>query len=333
MTQRRLTHYLEREQYQARDRELLKKLKKVANIFSIQYALLWYIYLKEPTFRELYKIYRHISGKTVRENTVRKQLQVLERKGLIKKIGDTYRCLVDPREVEDLFDTERSKSGRVGATIRHLKIRSRSLKLSPGLAYYTKQIIEETQKLIKRGKRATALDLISHTLLPLRENEILWLWHNDTFIYYIKKSKAGIFRAVKSKEIADLLRKLGFREGIMILHTLGHEEASKIIKKIFSRGPYSWPWARSISYGLKQLGMLHEVDTLYRIQLKKLGSKIELILWNLYTKEQLCKYETNWKYEVPEPLGNKQYVVATVLGKPHVKQEIEENSYFSKWRR
>ena len=79
--------------------------------------------------------------------------------------------------------------------------------------------------------------------------------------------------------------------------------------------------------------MLHEVDTLYRIQPKKLGNKIELILWNLYTREQLSKYEINWKYEAPEPLKSRHYIVATVLGKQHIRKEIEINSYFSKWRR
>ena len=119
----------------------------------------------------------------------------------------------------------------------------------------------------------------------------------------------------------------------MIIHTLGHKEASKIIKKIFNRGLYSWPWARSISYGLKQLGLLQEVDDLFRLQLKRLDNRIELILWNMYTREQICEYSINWKHEAPEPLKNKKFVIATVLGKQHIKKEIEIDNYFSKWRR
>ena len=65
------------------DRELLEALKRVANTFAIQYALLWYIYLRNyVSLQELYRTYRFLSGKMVRENTVRKQLQMLERKGL-----------------------------------------------------------------------------------------------------------------------------------------------------------------------------------------------------------------------------------------------------------
>ena len=223
--QRKLTNYL-REEVRI-DKEVLKKLRRLADRYSIQYALLWYIYLKSGTgLRELYNAYRYLSGKTIRENTVRKQLQQLERKGLIRREGGRYFCLVDPREVHDLFDIERSKAGRIGATLRHMKLTTKSLKISPGLAYYVKKVVEESQKPIRRGKRAVALDLIAHTLLPLRENEVLWLWHQDIFVYYIKKSKAGEFRAIKSKEISDLLKKPGFSEGIMILHVLGHKEAS-----------------------------------------------------------------------------------------------------------
>jgi len=329
--QRKLTYHLGKKE-QKLDKQLIRELKKLANKHSIQYALLWYIYLfGEAALTKLYRIYRYLSEKTIRENTVRKQLEQLQRKGLIKRIGDKYYSLVDPREVEDLFDRERSRAGKIGATLRHMKIKNKSMKISPGLSYYTKKVIDEAQKLIRKGKKAVALDLISHTLLPLRENAVLWLWHGDLFAYYEPKTRQR-WRVIESKEISNLLKKLGFTEGIMILHTLGHNEVSKIIKKMFSRGSYSWPWARSISYGLKQLGLLHEIDDLFRIQLKKLNNRIELTLWNLYSKQLLANYTINWKHETPEPLKNKHYIIATVLGKQHVKKEIEENSYFSKWR-
>ncbi len=192
----------------------------------------------------------------VREATVRKQLQQLERKGVIKKVEDRYVTLVDPRDVIDLFDSERSRAGKAGAALRHLRISSKSIKISPGLAHYTKTIIEEARKLVVKGKRAVALDLLVHTLLPLQENELLWLWHNDVFIYYAPKTHQ--FRAIKSKEIAELLQKLGFEPGIMAWHILGHRDASEVIHRIFFKGHLSWPWARSISYGLKELGLLRK---------------------------------------------------------------------------
>lgn len=118
----------------------------------------------------------------------------------------------------------------------------------------------------------------------------------------------------------------------MIYHVDGHEESSKIIHRIFNRGPYSWPWARSISYGLKELGLLEEVDELYRIQLKRVGGKIELMLWNLYSRELVASYEIEWRDEAPEPLRNRRFYIGTVLGRQHIRREIEEYSYFSKWR-
>jgi len=314
-------------------RDLIRKLKKLAEKHSIQYALLWHIYLRRVvSFEELYKLYNRLTdNRVVCEATVRNQLKVLERKGVIRREGGKYVALVDPRDVEDLFDVERSKSGKIGAALRHLKVGSTSLKVSPGLSYYTRQVVERAKELVHKGKKAAALDLIVHTLLPLRENEVLWLWHNDIFVYYAPKTGAGKFRAVRSREVSDLLKRLGFDEGIMIFHTLGHEEARRIIHKLFQRGPYSWPWARSISYGLKQLGLLQEVDDLYRIQLKRVDGKIELTLWNLYTKELVASYTIEWKHEAPEPLKDKSYYVGTVLGRQHVKQEIETDSYFSKW--
>jgi len=315
-------------------KDLIRKLKKLAEKHSIQYALLWYIYLrKDVKFGELYKLYNYLSNnRVVRETTVRNQLKQLERKGLIRRYGDKYVALVDPRDVVDLFDRERSKVGRIGAAIRHLRIEQKNLKVSPGLAYYSRQVIEAAKELVRKGRRSVALDLLVHTLLPLRENEILWLWHGDLFVYYTSKTGAARFRAIKSEEISKLLRKLGFSEGIMIFHVLGHNEASRIIHKLFQRGPYSWPWARSVSYGLKQIGLLQEIDDLYKIQLKRMDNRIELTLWNLYTKELIASYSIDWSgKELPEPLKDRSYVVATVLGRQHVKQEIEVDSYFSKW--
>lgn len=67
--------------------------------------------------------------------------------------------------------------------------------------------------------------------------------------------------------MAKMLKDLGFEEGIMIGHLKGHDEAARIIKKIFSRGWESWPWARSVFYKLKQLGFAEE-GSYYIVELK-----------------------------------------------------------------
>jgi len=316
------------------EEKVVATLREVAGKHSIQYALLMYIYYKRVVkFRDLLKIYNKVSdNRVVREATVRNQLKQLMLKGLVRRLGgDRYVALVEPSQVADMFDAERSRAAKLAGRVRHMKVSREGVKISPGLGYYTKQVVETAERLVSREKRAAALDLIVHTLLPLRKNEVLWLWHKDLFVYYVPKTSAGRFRAVKSEEVAKLLRKLGFDEGIMILHTLGHEEAGGIIRSMFARGPYSWPWARSISYGLKQLGLLEEVDDLYRIQLKKTDDGIELMLWNLYTGQLVVSYNVRWSYETPEPLKNRKHVVASVLGKQHISPSIEANSYFSKW--
>ena len=107
MIQRKITYYLNSDEKRTLDRQLIRELKKLASKHSLQYALLWYIYLvRGATLRELYRIYRYLSGKYIRENTVHKQLQMLERKGLIRRQGDSYYSLVDPEDVADLFDKE-----------------------------------------------------------------------------------------------------------------------------------------------------------------------------------------------------------------------------------
>jgi len=44
--QQKITSYIESKQKHTMDKEVLRKLKKLAERHSIQYALLWYIYLR-----------------------------------------------------------------------------------------------------------------------------------------------------------------------------------------------------------------------------------------------------------------------------------------------
>jgi len=313
-----------------RKEDKLLSLKKLAKEVSAQCAIYYYLWLRHrASLGELHRIYSKIAGRVICPNTVRKQLKILERKGLVKRTGNYYMPLVEPEEVLDLFDTKRSRAGRKGALKRSLGVKRKKTEIPPGLDHYVKKVVSEAKKLIAKGDRTVALDLLTHTLLPLRETEALWLWHRNTFIYW--NSKSHNFRAVESKEIADLLRKLGYREGIMIFHTLAHRRTKRIIRRIFARGPYSWPWARAVAYGLKELGLLKDTAN-YRIQIKKTDTQIILTLYDLYTKQQITEYTTTWTHgEPPEPMTNQTIYIGTILGKAHVKQEIEEGSYFSKW--
>jgi len=310
---------------------LVELLKKLARKHTIQYALLLYIAARRPDFNELFRVYKEICDKGVKRQTVYKQLKKLEEKRFIKKKGGRYVAIVDPtaREIAESFNKSHSRVGKLGATIRHMGLKVKSTKISPGFVHYLKVIVEKARKLIREGKREVALNLLIHTLLPLRKSDVLWLWHGNTFVYYSRKVRS--FRSVRSEKVAQVLRELGFREGIMIHHVKGLEESGKIIKRIFSRGSYSWTWARSIAYQLKKLGFLEDGWN-YRIQLRREGDEIELMLWNLYTKELVCHYSIRFEEEeTPEPLKNKPYHVAVVIGRAHIRKEVEENSYSSKW--
>ena len=124
---------------------------------------------------------------------------------------------------------------------------------------------EEAEKLLKKSDRTVALDLLIHTYLPLRENEILWLWKDNEFIYWDNKNKT--FRCLYSEELSKLLKKLGYSEGILAWHILGHERATKVIRKLFGKEYLDWAWARSIAYGLMLLKLLKE-GNYYRVEVR-----------------------------------------------------------------
>ena len=70
------------------------------------------------------------------------------------------------------------------------------------------------------------------------------------------------------------MRDLGFEEGLMVEHLKGHDEAAKIIRKIFARGWESWPIGRSIFYALKRFDLASEGS--YHT------AEVELRGWEIY---------------------------------------------------
>jgi len=197
------------------------------------------------------------------------------------------------------------------------------------LAYYVSKVYEEVEKLLKKHDRTAALDLIVHTYLPLRETDVLWLWRNNEFVYWDNKSRT--FRCLQSKDLAKLLRRWGYTEGIMSWHILGHERTAKIIKRLFGKGYLGWPWSRSIAYGLLKLGILKEGNN-YRIKALYRENHIYFILRNYYTGYLVNEYTIKWSHEhLPLPLSrNLHYYKGLALGVAHTNPKNDE-SYFSRW--
>ena len=266
-------------------------------------------------------------------NTVRNQLKLLANNGLIEyKNGKWYPRVLDIEVAVSTLDYKRSKAGQRGA-LKSLRvtiygsISSSELSIPGSLKYYIRQVISKSRKLINEGKRYVALDLLVHTLLPLRENAVLWLWKDNEFIYY--EPKTGKFHSVKFPALAEFLKNLGFKEGLMVQHIYGHEEASRIIHNLFAKGHLSWVWSRSIFYGLKKLSLAQE-GNYYVVELEYKDGVICLVLKDIYGNI-INIYTILWSNNNnrPAPLNDKDKFKSIVIGKQHVKESNEE-SYFSK---
>jgi len=305
------------------------------------YLFIWYwhqTYKDGVDFGKLWRFYNNIADHVVNQETVRKQLKMLQVKGLIEeRNGKFYSTLLPSDIVVKLFDVKRSHVGKRGATARLRQIIYReelplTKELPKGLRHYIKQVTERAAQLAVQGRREAALDLLVHTLLPIRENGGLWLWHNDEFIYYERKVMAeGVFHSVKFPALARLLRELGFREGVMVYHLLGHEEAKDIIHRLFGKGHLSWPWARSIFYKLKQCGLAEEGGR-YIIELEYKNLTMIVTLRDIYGN-LIKEYFEPWFQEtkLPPPLtAEKTKDRYLVLCRQHIKPENEE-SYFARW--
>jgi len=141
-----------------------------------------------------------LAGRKVHRATITKQLNTLQRKGLISIKDNGVIALKEFKDFLDLFDHKRSLAGRKGARRRLLYSIwtgfTRPSIVPKSVSYYLSRVLIEAGKLISRRERAAALDLITHTLLLVRENGILWLWYRDKFIYYEPKNKPVLHRGV-----------------------------------------------------------------------------------------------------------------------------------------
>ena len=317
----------------SRDRRLLERLKELAKRTSNQYALYYYLYtIGKATLYQLYRVYNEIAGRRVRLATLRKQLKILEeRYKVIRKVEEYYIPLIPPEELLPAINIKRAKAGKKGALKRilHLHRKPEQLQVPKNLAYYISRVYEEAQELLKRGDRTVALDLLVHTYLPLRENEVLWIWRGNEFIYWDNKTRT--FRCLYSEELSKLLEKLGYTEGVMTWHILGHERAAKIIKRLFGKGCLDWPWSRSIAYGLMLLDILKGGNN-YRIEVLYRENHLYFILRNYYTGYLINEYTIKWNHEkLPPPLTKeKPHYKGLALGVPHTNPKNDEN-YFSRW--
>lgn len=242
-----------------------KDLEEIVRVGRKHRQLGLYLYLlerREARFPELHAVYNLFSRHRVRPETVRTQLKYLELKGLVQREGEIYRPTPIPLEAAlDLFSENRSRAGRIGAEriLQYHLYRGEmpAVKdISPKLRRKLSKVLEVVREQVERGDKYTALDLIAHTLLPVRATGVLWCWFGDTFLYYEPKpTERGIFHSVRAPALANLLTDLGYKEGLMIDHLKGI--SGRYLKKIFGKED-TYPYSRSLFYGLKKLGLAEE---------------------------------------------------------------------------
>jgi len=316
--------------------EILRFGRSNRQLGTYLFIYYWYARYKNGVdFRRLWRFYNNIAGHIVHENTVRKQLKQLENKGLIEvKDNRVYPKVKDLDAIIDLFDFKRSKAGKRGAMKRLrkvLKLRTspelEELDITRNLEYYVKRVLSIASKLVFEGKRWEALDLIAHTLLPIRETGVLWLWRRDEFIYYERKAKPSV-RCVRFLALSEALKRLGFEEGIMVDHIKGHKYVKEIIHKLFAKGNLSWPWSRSVFYGLKKYELASEGSN-YIIEFFYKNGLLKILLKDYYGN-LLAIYEKEWQGRPPEPLANRNYYKVMAVGKQHIYEE-NESGYFDRW--
>jgi len=298
-----------------------------------------YLYLLkkgQATLKEIHRIYNTFSGHRVTADTVKTSLRFLKAKGLVVEKDGIYTPIEVPKEsLYFLFDIKRSRAGRIGAerSLIHNLYRKEDIELpsvrgiNPNLRRKIQQVVETARDLVEKGDRATALDLVVHTLLPVRRTGVLWLWWGDVFIYYERKvMTAGCFHSVRFPTLAKLLKELGFTEGLMVDYILG--SSRRYLRDIFGE-ENTYPYSRSIFYNLKKLGLV-EPGPQYLLELQYLRNEILFTVKDIHGN-LLQLFRREWIGNPPPPLekeGDRK--VAIALGVQHIYQP-NESSYFSKF--
>ncbi|MEM2197203.1 MAG: hypothetical protein QW290_09000 [Sulfolobales archaeon] len=317
-----------------------RDLEEVVRIGRRHRQLGIYVYLLkkgQATLKEIYTVYNMFTKHRVRPETVKTQLRVLIGKGLIKEKGVYYIPVKIPFEASlDYFSFSRSRAGRTGAEKSFTYYLYRKLydeempyirDVNPKLRKKLRQVLETVKELIEKGDRHTALDIIAHTLLPVRKTGVLWLWWRDIFIYYESKpTERGIFHSVRAPALANLLTDLGYKEGLMIDHLKGI--SGRYLKKIFGKED-TYPYSRSLFYGLKKLGLAEEGPQ-FLLEIQYLNNEIIFTIKDI-DGNILHVFRQRWEGAPPTPLtkeGDKR--ISITYGKQHIKA-ANESSYFSRF--
>ena len=268
---------------------------------------------------DIYRFHQAVAGVKSKNSTV-KALKRLELYGLVRGLGDGwYRPeILDESLVGGSIDFSRVRTrDQVLAKTREL---SSLLDRAGEVPRPVREVIEVARGLIERGEKWRAVDLLAHTLLPVRETGVLVARLGDLFIYY--ESKTGKMHMLRSEQLARIFDELGVGEGPLALHRT--QEASGLVRRLFG----SHDNARRVHYLLKQLGWFKEVEGHYFWRLwEDPASGLSYI--SIYKKSSGGLEEVT---RVPPSVPEGMYASAgggAVVTREHVKPENEE-TYFAR---
>jgi len=268
---------------------------------------------------DVYRFHKLVAGVRSR-NATWKILKRLELYGIVRSLGyGFYKPVVlDDSIVEGSIDWS-----RVRTRDQVLRRRGVGEATSRGVPRVVESVVRVASKLVEAGEKWRAVDLLAHTLLPVRKTGVLLARVGDTFIYYERKT--GKLHMVKSSRLAQIFESLGIVEGALWRHKLF--EADSIIRRVFG----SHDIARKLHYLLKELGWFEypEPGWFYRVFTDPVGGGVWLEVYRVGGRG----LERVWSIELGEGGGSGsgfgvQVGAGAIVTREHVKPENEVTYFF-----
>jgi len=305
--------------------DMLEKAKELYRAKGISYTLWWYlreVWLRRRhavKFEDLFRLHKEIAGVNSKNATF-KALKRLEMYGLVQNIGNGwYKPLVlDPTIAEGSIDFSRVRT-------RDQVLRRKDAETAYGQAKDVPReleaVIRKAEELIRKGEKWKAVDLLAHTVLPVRRSGVLLARKVDVFLYY--EHKTDKMHMIKSEKLAKLFDALGIKDEVLAAHR--QFEADDIVRRLFG----SHDNARRLHYLLKERGWFEypSENFYYRVFEDPTSGGWWI---SVYRLDKSGRMEEEFKVAITgnTPVGV-QVKAGAVLTKEHVKKENEE-TYFSR---
>jgi len=280
-----------------------------------------YMYLKTPTAFSLAYEFHHMIAGTKSKNATLKILKRLKDYGLIRT---AYSGMYIPIATLDIafnaIDESRTRlRSQVIRVDNHNNAQRENLEVHK-VPRAVAEVLSVVEKLVKEGNKWIAVDLLAHTLLPVRLTGVLIARICDFFLYYEFKTRK--MHMIGSRRVSELLESLGVADAILLRLKL--HSTDTIIRDLFA----SYENARRVHYLLKELGWFHYPQEHYFYKLEFYPKPRLLIIRmtgnKLETFAEILLSDTDVK--ILEELGIPSK--GPIVAREHVKTENEETYHY-----